>query len=50
MSLNDQDEENYYFFVNKWFDKNEDDNQIVRELTPTDENGRPIGAGYDLDG
>ncbi len=34
--------ENYYFFVNRWFAKDEDDKQIVRELTPTDEQGRPL--------
>lgn len=34
--------EDYYFFVNRWFAKDEDDRQIVRELTPTDANGRPL--------
>lgn len=39
-SLNDV--EDYYFFVNRWFAKDEDDRQIVRELTPTDADGRPL--------
>lgn len=34
--------EDYYFFVNRWFAKDEDDRQIVRELTPTDAQGRPL--------
>jgi hypothetical protein len=34
--------EDYWFFVNRWFAKDEDDKQIVRELTPTDESGRPL--------
>jgi len=37
---NDTDE--YFFLVNKWFAKDEDDRQIVREIVPTDENGRPL--------
>ena len=41
-SHNNNETENYYFFVNKWFAKNEDDGQIVRELIATDENGRPL--------
>jgi hypothetical protein len=42
-SLNaDDDVESYYFFVDKWFAKDEDDRQIVRELVPTDEHGRPL--------
>jgi hypothetical protein len=34
--------EDYYFFVNRWFAKDEDDKQIIRELMPTDENGRQL--------
>ena len=34
--------EKILFVCNKWFDKKKDDNQIVRELAPTDESGRPI--------
>lgn len=30
--------------MNRWFAKDEDDRQIVRELTPTDAQGRPIGG------
>jgi len=36
------DVEEYFFLVNRWFSKDEDDRQIVRELTPTDERGRPL--------
>ena len=32
--------ENYWFFVNKWFAKDEGDKQIVRVLLPQDENGK----------
>ncbi|XP_077979346.1 lipoxygenase homology domain-containing protein 1-like [Glandiceps talaboti] len=36
-------ETNKVFFVcDRWFAKDEDDGQIVRELLPTDENGKPI--------
>ncbi|XP_070566658.1 lipoxygenase homology domain-containing protein 1-like isoform X2 [Ptychodera flava] len=36
-------ETNKVFFVcNRWFAKDEDDNQIVRELLPTDEDGRAV--------
>ena len=36
------DVDNCFFLVNKWFDRKEDDRQIVREIVPTDENGRPL--------
>jgi len=36
------DVEEVFFLVNRWFDKGEDDGQIVRELVPTDKNGRPL--------
>lgn len=36
------DLEEYFFTVNKWFARDEDDKQIVRELMPTDEKGRPL--------
>ena len=39
--------ENYFFDVNKWFAKDEDDKQIVREIVALDETGRPI---VDLNG
>lgn len=39
--------ENYYFFVNRWFARDEDDKQIVRELIPTDEQGRPLAGGIE---
>jgi hypothetical protein len=41
-SLDGPDVEDYFFLVNKWFAKDEDDKQIVREIVPTDENGRPL--------
>lgn len=41
-SLNQTELEDYYFFVNRWFAKDEDDKQIVRELAPTDAEGRPL--------
>ncbi|XP_048241483.1 lipoxygenase homology domain-containing protein 1-like isoform X2 [Haliotis rufescens] len=34
--------EDYWFFVDRWFAKGEDDNQIVRELIPTDERGNRL--------
>jgi len=41
--VGDQEEvETYHFVVRRWFDKSEDDGQIIRELVPTDESGRPI--------
>lgn len=43
-SLKADDIEDYYFFVNRWFAKDEDDRQIVRELTPTDAQGRPLAG------
>jgi hypothetical protein len=33
------------FVCNRWFDKKKDDNQIIRELVPTDESGKPLTAG-----
>ncbi|KAH9519113.1 Lipoxygenase y domain-containing protein 1 [Bulinus truncatus] len=38
----DIDIEEYWFFVNKWFAKGEGDKLIVRELVPTDKEGRPL--------
>ncbi|XP_078580092.1 lipoxygenase homology domain-containing protein 1-like isoform X2 [Branchiostoma floridae x Branchiostoma japonicum] len=32
----------YLFVANRWFAKDEDDKQIVRELVPTDESGKPL--------
>lgn len=37
--------EDYWFFCNRWFARNEDDKKIVRELIATDENGKPLGHG-----
>ncbi|ESO97796.1 hypothetical protein LOTGIDRAFT_208950 [Lottia gigantea] len=37
-----EETEDYWFFVDRWFAKNEDDGAIVRELIPTDEKGRPL--------
>ena len=42
VSHEDGELENYYFYVNKWFAKDEDDGQIVRELVPTDEDGNVL--------
>ncbi|KAL4225451.1 Lipoxygenase y domain-containing protein 1 [Mactra antiquata] len=39
--------EDYWFFVNRWFARSEDDKQIVRELIPTDEKGQPIKGGLE---
>ncbi|XP_077976546.1 lipoxygenase homology domain-containing protein 1-like isoform X1 [Styela clava] len=36
------DVETYWFVCRRWFDKNEDDGQIMRELVPTDELGRVL--------
>ncbi|KAL5006870.1 hypothetical protein ScPMuIL_015676 [Solemya velum] len=36
--------ENYWFFVNRWFARSEDDGAIIRELLPTDETGRPLAG------
>ena len=41
-SRDEPETENYYFFVDRWFAKDEDDGQLVRELIPTDERGRPL--------
>jgi hypothetical protein len=38
------DVEDYYFFVNRWFARDEDDKQIIRELLPTDADGRPLAG------
>ncbi len=37
-----EDVEEVFFLVNRWFAKDEDDGQIVRELVPTDKNGKPL--------
>lgn len=37
-----RDTDEYFFLVNKWFARDEDDKQIVREIVPTDERGRPL--------
>ena len=43
--FDDEDECNYLFVVNRWFAKNEDDGQIVRELVPTDASGNRVRSG-----
>ena len=43
--FDDEDECNYMFVVNRWFAKNEDDGQIVRELVPTDASGTRARSG-----
>ena len=43
--FDDEDECNYMFVVNRWFAKNEDDGQIVRELVPTDSSGNRARKG-----
>ncbi|XP_050409617.1 lipoxygenase homology domain-containing protein 1 [Patella vulgata] len=40
----DEDTEDYWFYVNRWFAKDEDDGAIVRELVPTDKQGRPLAG------
>uniref|UniRef100_H2ZAW6 PLAT domain-containing protein n=1 Tax=Ciona savignyi TaxID=51511 RepID=H2ZAW6_CIOSA len=40
--FNQSEVETYWFVCKRWFDKSEDDGQIIRELVPTDEAGRPI--------
>ena len=35
--------DDYWFFVNRWFDTSEDDGAIEREIIPTEENGHPLG-------
>ena len=42
--FDDDDDCNYMFVVNRWFAKNEDDGQIVRELVPTDATGTRLRA------
>lgn len=37
----------YWFFVNDWFASDEGDKQIIRELTPTDKDGRPLKRALD---
>lgn len=39
--------EDYWFLVQRWFARSEDDKQIVRELIPTDEKGRPLKGGLE---
>lgn len=36
--------ENYWFFVNRWFARSEDDGAIIRELLPTDETGKSLAG------
>ena len=43
----DDETEDYWFFVDKWFAKSEGDKQIVRELIPTDKDGRPLKGALD---
>ena len=43
----DDKTEDYWFFVDKWFAKSEGDKQIVRELIPTDKDGRPLKGALD---
>ena len=38
----EEDTEDYWFFVDQWFSRSEGDKAIVRELTPTDKNGKPL--------
>lgn len=35
--------ETYWFFCRRWLATDEDDRQIVRELLPSTEEGRPLG-------
>lgn len=37
----------YWFNVNKWFASDEDDKQIIRELIPTDKDGKPLRKAID---
>jgi hypothetical protein len=39
---NGEETEDYWFFVNRWFDTSEDDKATERELMPTDEKGNPL--------
>ena len=41
--------EDYWFFCGQWFARSEGDKQIVRELIPTDEHGRPLRGGLEGD-
>jgi hypothetical protein len=41
------DIEEYNFFANQWFARDEGDKQIVRELISSDKNGRPL---FDIEG
>jgi hypothetical protein len=38
----DEGIDSYWFFVNKWFARSEDDGEIIREFIPTDEHGKPL--------
>jgi hypothetical protein len=37
----------YWFFVNEWFATDEGDKQIIRELIPTDKDGKPLKRALD---
>lgn len=37
----------YWFYVNRWFASDEDDKQIIRELIPTDKDGKPLRKALD---
>lgn len=37
-----EETEDYWFFVDRWFDSSEDDKAIERELLPTDEQGKAL--------
>lgn len=39
--------EDYWFLVQQWFARSEGDKQIIRELIPTDEKGRPLKGGLE---
>ena len=43
--MGDDDDCNYLFMCNRWFAKDEDDKQIVRELVPTDATGTRARSG-----
>lgn len=49
--------EDYWFFVNQWFARGEEDAALQREYTPTDKDGKPLkgalqgmayGSGFSL--
>ena len=43
--FDDEDDCNFQFVCNRWFAKNEDDGEIVRELVPTDASGNRSRSG-----